>query len=95
MEPPAGRSFAGELVALREHLVPVIGADADLVLAVAVLELDQHEAAKQLGITHDVARKRFQRALLRVRAQLTASSPRGGNPEDGDGMPLAPEKPQS
>jgi RNA polymerase sigma-70 factor (ECF subfamily) len=85
VEAPAGRSLAGELAALREHLVPVIGADADLVLAVAVMDLDQHEAAKRLGITHDVARKRFQRALLRVRRPLTASSPAVAPPSDVDG----------
>lgn len=85
VEAPAGRSLAGELAALREHLVPVIGADADLVLAVAVLDLDQHEAAKRLGIAHEVARKRFQRALRRVRAQLTASPPAVEIASDVDG----------
>lgn len=95
VEPPAGRSLAGELVALREHLVPMIGADADLVLAVAVLDLDQHEAAKRLGITHDVARKRFQRALLRVRTQLAASSPTAAIACDLDGTRPDSEKPLS
>jgi DNA-directed RNA polymerase specialized sigma24 family protein len=95
VEPPAGRSFAVELVALREHLVPVIGADADLVLAVAVLEFDQHEAAQRLGIPHDVARKRFQRALLRARAQLTASSPAAASTREENEMRPEPGKPLS
>lgn len=73
---PAGLSFAGEFAALRTRLAPVIGADADLVLAVLVLDTDQHEAAAMLGLSHDAARKRFQRALRRLRAHLqNASTP--------------------
>jgi RNA polymerase sigma-70 factor (ECF subfamily) len=70
---PDGLSFAGELAAMRARLASEIGADADLVLAVVVLGMDQHEAAKRLGVTHDAARKRFQRALRRIRAQLAPS----------------------
>src|SRR5262249_38879943 len=55
---PTGLSFAGELAALRARLAPVIGADADLVLAVLVLDTDQREAAVLLGLSHDAARKR-------------------------------------
>ena len=71
---PTGLSFAGELAALRARLAPVIGADADLVLAVLVLDTDQHEAAALLGLSHDAARKRFQRALRRLRAHLQIAS---------------------
>lgn len=71
---PTGLSFAGELAALRARLAPVIGADADLVLAVLVLDTDQHEAAVLLGLSHDAARKRFQRALRRLRAHVQIAS---------------------
>jgi DNA-directed RNA polymerase specialized sigma24 family protein len=73
---PTGLSFAGELAALRARLVPVIGADADLVLAVLVLDTDQREAASLLGLGHDAARKRFQRAIHRLRAHLQIASAR-------------------
>lgn len=65
-----GLSFAGELAVLRSHLVALVGADAELVLAVLVLDYDQHEAAKRLGLTHAAARKRFQRAVVRIRDHL-------------------------
>jgi DNA-directed RNA polymerase specialized sigma24 family protein len=67
---PTGLSFAGELAALRARLAPVIGSDADLVLAVLVLDTDQREAAALLGLSHDAARKRLQRALRRLRTYL-------------------------
>ena len=62
-----GRSFDSELAVLRARLHPVVGNDTDLVLAVLVLDDDQREAADRLGLTHENARKRFQRALPRVR----------------------------
>ena len=71
---PTGLSFAGELAALRARLVRVIGPDADLVLAVLVLDADQREAAALLGLGHEAARKRFQRALHRLRAHLKIAS---------------------
>lgn len=67
-------SFPNELAALRARLAPVIGADADLLLAVVVLGADQHEIAVQLGLSHEAARKRFQRAVARIRRQLRAST---------------------
>lgn len=79
------RSFAGELVELRAQLVPLLGADADLVIAVLILEVDQHEAAARMGLTYTAARKRVQRAVLRMRAQLR---PVGG--PDVFGQSLAP-----
>jgi hypothetical protein len=68
--PFVGPSFERELVALRARLLPVAGADTDLVLAVLVLDEDQRAAADRFGLTYEVARKRFQRALLRVREYL-------------------------
>lgn len=67
---PIGRSFEGELAALRARLLPVLGADTDLLLGVLVLDENQREAADRLGIAHDSARKRFRRALPRVRRYL-------------------------
>ncbi|MGH7296492.1 MAG: sigma-70 family RNA polymerase sigma factor [Polyangiaceae bacterium] len=67
---PVGLSFDGELGALRARLLPIGGADTDLLLAVLVLDENQREAADRLGLTHEAARKRFQRALDRVRGHL-------------------------
>ncbi|AZQ67645.1 sigma-70 family RNA polymerase sigma factor [Silicimonas algicola] len=44
-----------------------LGDDADLVLRVAVDGETQAEAAAALGITHDAARKRYQRAIARLK----------------------------
>lgn len=51
---------------LTAQLRDLIGDDAVLVIAVTVLGLSQREAALTLGMTHDVARKRFQRAMARL-----------------------------
>ena len=48
----------------------MIGTDADLVMSVVVLGNNVREAAEQLGVSHQVARKRQQRALARLRKQL-------------------------
>ena len=63
-------SSAGEIAELRSQLAPLLGADADLVIAVLALEIDQREAAARMGLTYAAARKRVQRAILRIRARL-------------------------
>jgi transcriptional regulator GlxA family with amidase domain len=40
---------------------------------VLVLDENQREAAQRLGLSHDAARKRFQRALGRLREHLASS----------------------
>lgn len=59
-----------EVAALRDWLVAVVGDDADLVIGAAIYGESQKDIAKRLGLTHAAARKRFQRALARVRARL-------------------------
>jgi RNA polymerase sigma-70 factor (ECF subfamily) len=59
-----------EVAAIRALLVPIVGDDADLVIGAAIYGDSQHELADQLGITHEAARKRFQRALGRLRARF-------------------------
>lgn len=54
--------------ALLAELAPLIGADAGLVVEVAVDGASQIEAAETLGISHDAARKRYQRAMSRLGA---------------------------
>jgi DNA-directed RNA polymerase specialized sigma24 family protein len=77
-------SFAGELADLRAQLVPLVGPDANLVVAALILEIDQRALAARMGLTYAAARKRVQRAVLRIRAQLpyTGGLERLGRPLD-------------
>ena len=59
---------ADEAVArLVDVLEPVVGADAPLVVAIAVVGERQQDAAAALGLSHEAGRKRYQRALKRLR----------------------------
>ncbi len=69
-----------EAAALREWLAPIVGEDAELLIAVLVLEQSQREAGARLGLSHDAARKRFQRALGRVRADATRALSQDADP---------------
>ena len=55
---------------LHRALLLVIGADAGLVLRVAVEGFSQAEVAVELGLSEAAARKRYQRATRRLRAAL-------------------------
>src|SRR5262249_17407864 len=68
-----GLTFDDELKALKAWLAPIAGEDTDLVLGVRALGESQREVAVRLGLSHDAARKRFQRALGRVRKFLADS----------------------
>lgn len=52
---------------LLAELTRLIGVDAELVLRVMIDGYTQAEAGKQMGLSEPAARKRFQRALKRVR----------------------------
>ncbi len=55
---------------LRSRLEPIVGADADLLAGVLGLGETQREAAERLGIGYEAARKRFARAMVRVRSHF-------------------------
>ena len=59
---------------LLAELTQLIGEDADLVIRVVVDGYTQAEAGKGLGLSEPAARKRFQRALKRLRAQVDEKS---------------------
>ena len=59
-----------DVEALRALLVDIVGDDADLVLGATVYGLSQREVGEHLGLSHDAARKRFQRAIERIRERL-------------------------
>lgn len=71
-------SFDEDVAVLRAWLEPVVGADAELLLAVLVLDETQREAGERLGLSHEAARKRFQRALGRLREHLATSLSHSG-----------------
>ncbi|MEZ5913464.1 MAG: sigma factor-like helix-turn-helix DNA-binding protein [Paracoccaceae bacterium] len=58
----------GDPARLLDRLSRVVGQDAALVLAVAVMGATQKEAGRALGLGHEAARKRYQRALQKLRA---------------------------
>jgi RNA polymerase sigma-70 factor (ECF subfamily) len=60
------------VVHLERLLKKLIGQDADLVITVAVLGERQRDAAARLSLASEAARKRYQRALSRLRSQLAA-----------------------
>jgi DNA-directed RNA polymerase specialized sigma24 family protein len=66
----AGRWNGMEGAHLQEHLHKLIGADAVLVIRVAIEGFSQGEAAMELGLTEAAARKRYQRALSGLRDAL-------------------------
>lgn len=78
--PPSLFAIAADLDAdraalvLADRLSPTLGADAGLVIAVAVQGARQHEAAAHLGCTPAAARKRYQRALGRLRQEFDAAA---------------------
>lgn len=65
-----GSGITEDGTALRHWLEPIVGEDVELLVSVLVVEETQHEAGKRLGLSHDAARKRYQRALARLRAHL-------------------------
>jgi hypothetical protein len=72
---PTCLALEAEVRALRAWLVPEVGADADLLLAVTVFGDTQSEAADELGISAAAARKRYQRALTRLRVSAAGGVP--------------------
>jgi len=61
-----------DVEALRDLLIGIVGEDADLVLDAAVYGLTQREVGERLGLSHDATRKRFQRAIERIRQHFEA-----------------------
>ena len=59
-----------DIRALHGLLVGIVGEDADLVIGAAVYGESQREVGERLGLTHEAARKRFQRAMDRIRAHF-------------------------
>lgn len=87
---PADLDPDEKVAAIHALLVPIVGDDADLVIGAAIYGDSQHELADKLGITHEAARKRFQRALARLRPRFEGLRTRRGQNEsrgDPEGSP--------
>lgn len=67
-DPQTRHAAPSSLALLTRDLLLVLGPDATLVNRVAIDGFTQAEAAKELGVTEDAARKRYQRAVKRLRA---------------------------
>lgn len=70
---PPGTDSHTATAMLCRALACQIGADAELVIAVAVLGELQNEAAARLAVSPGAARKRYQRAVARLRTHLEAA----------------------
>ncbi|MTW18322.1 sigma-70 family RNA polymerase sigma factor [Rhodoplanes serenus] len=66
----AGHHLAPEDAHLQSDVCKLIGADAVLVIRVAIEGFSQAEVALELGLTEAAARKRYQRATCRLRDAL-------------------------
>ena len=81
---PPGLSPEEEARRLRALVAEIVGDDdADLVIGAVLYGETQKELGERLGITHAAARKRFQRALRRLREHL--QKPGGGLSHSGSG----------
>ncbi|HHH31714.1 MAG TPA: hypothetical protein ENK57_25655 [Polyangiaceae bacterium] len=56
--------------ALRTVLVEIVGGDAELVIGVAIHGESQRELGQRLGLSHEATRKRYQRAVARIRERF-------------------------
>ncbi len=69
-ESPLGLAPDCSLDAIIDSLRPLVGRDADLVVAVAVAGEPQGEAAAAEGLRYEAGRKRYRRAVDRLREKL-------------------------
>ena len=52
---------------LPAYKLEIVGDDAKLVIGAAIYGESQREVGERLGLTHEAARKRYQRAVARIR----------------------------
>lgn len=68
-----GLSFDEDVAVLRAWLEPVVGEDAELLIAVLVEGESRREVGERLGLATDSGRKRVQRAVARLKQHLAKS----------------------
>lgn len=67
-DPQTRHAAPASLALLTSDLLLILGSDATLVTRVALDGFTQAEVANELGVTEEAARKRYQRAVKRLRA---------------------------
>ncbi len=67
---PPGVDADAEAEIVGRVLTDLVGVDAGIVVAVVVMGEGQSEIAGRLGLSHDAVRKRYQRAIRRLRDRL-------------------------
>lgn len=73
--------------AVRGWLNAVVETDRELLERVLIHDQTQKEAGAALGLSHAAARKRFRRALWKIRREMSHSNPRDGVSSTGPGGP--------
>lgn len=68
-----GLSFDEDVAVLRAWLEPVVGEDAELLIAVLVEGESRRDVGERLGLATDSGRKRVQRAVARLKTHLEKS----------------------
>ena len=76
-----GLSFDEDVEVLRAWLEPVVGEDAEMLIAVLVLDESRREVGERLGLATDSGRKRVQRAVARLKKHLAKSLSRFARPD--------------
>jgi DNA-directed RNA polymerase specialized sigma24 family protein len=71
---PVGLDADAACAALAARLRPTLGRDADLVVALAAAGARRAEVAGALGLPIETVKKRGQRALARLRAEVRAAA---------------------
>lgn len=90
---PAGLDAQAEIAALRDWVARFVGDDADLVIGAVIYDENHRELADRLGLTHEAARKRFQRAIARLRERVQHAHPELSQFAGHDRVsPASPEK---
>lgn len=69
----SGLSFDEDVAVLRAWLEPVVGEDAELLVAVLVLDESRREVGERFGLAADSGRKRVQRAVARLQKHVAKS----------------------
>jgi RNA polymerase sigma-70 factor (ECF subfamily) len=72
---PSGQPAGRDIEALSALLRDLAGDDAEIVTAAALYGETHRETAERIGLSHAAARKRYARALARVRSRLACPSP--------------------
>ena len=81
---PPGLSRIEEVERLRAVIAEVVGDDADLIIGAVIYGESHREVGERLGVTYENTRKRYQRAVKRLREHLQKDDEALSQSGDGD-----------